>query len=447
MRQSQDHDRLVAAFKDKELALVLRHPKHGVVAEARIPIGEGEDYASLGGFHPMAIQVVLPISEYQDCTLAFQVPAGEDLLVSVDWQVTDCKDVDAQGQGGGGASVATRGRKPKVSWREEKDKVTHWQLTPEFPDELAEKFIGFIHEDPDEENEDGPGAISFRLSIICSYPGKHADLDLEALRETAPSAITGFSIAVALNSFSISSPLQYLRLLSTLAVVARHDRPLQKARGKFMRRFPETFLMVEVLQVGMEGEDGEEGGEKIVSFAMVPLVDEKRLMACLNECITPMHHISAEEGGGGAGEDFGLLAPKNRLIRVALLDLRTDRWIVLSEKGGREDARKRQWRHHCRFDFLGQHVEFAAHFMKATSTKPLCVRVFAKVRPNDETLADKSDEALGGSVVVWWRFLETCLTGVSEEDEEDEKETEEEEGGSEDEVVELGEEDTVSEEY
>lgn len=417
MCKSQDYDRLVAAFKDKELALVLRHPKHGVIGEARIPIGEGGDYASLEGYHPMAIQVKLPISEYQECALAFQVPAGEDLLVSVDWQVTGCTDANTGGQGGGGASVVTRGGKPKVSWKEEKDTGKRWELTPEFPDELAEKFVGFIHEDPDEENEDDPGAISFRLSIICNYPGKHADLDVEALREVAPSAIAGFSVAVALNSFSISSPLRYLRLLSTLAVVARHDRPLQKIRGKFMRRFPETFLVVEVLQVGMEGGDGEEEGEEIVSFAVVPLVDEKRLMAFFNECTTPMQFISAEgEGGGGGGGDFGMPAPKKRLIRIALLDLRTDRWVVLSEKNGRDDDRNKK-RNHCRFNFLGQHVEFAAGFEKS-STGRLNAQVHAKVLFTDETSADKGDEALGSSVVAWWRFLEICLTGVSEEEEE-----------------------------
>jgi len=258
---------------------------HGVVAEARIPstlsvvknvstVTEGirvcieykssnvvdpvrlelwtqslgvvrENYASLGGFYSMEVRVMLPISEYQACDLAFQVPAGENLLVSVDWQVTECtEDVDMRGQGGGGGStVETRGRKPKVSWREEKDKRIQWQLTPEFPDELAEKFAGFIHESLDEDDEDDPGAFSFRLSINCNYPGKLADLDVDALRETVPSAVTGLGVAVAPNSFDISSPLQYLRLLSTLAVVARHDRPLQKAREKFMRRFPETFLV------------------------------------------------------------------------------------------------------------------------------------------------------------------------------------------------------------
>jgi len=232
INNARDCDRLVAAFKDKELALVLRHPRHGVVAEARIPIGEGENYASLGDFYSMEVRVMLPISEYQACDLAFQVPAGENLLVSVDWQVAECgEDVDMRGQrGGGGSTVETRGRKPKVSWREEKDKRIQWQLTPEFPDELAEKFAGFIHESLDEDDEDDPGAISFRLSINCIYPGKLADLDVDALRETVPSAVTGLGVAVALNSFDISSPLQYLRLLSTLAVVARHDRSLQKAR-------------------------------------------------------------------------------------------------------------------------------------------------------------------------------------------------------------------------
>ena len=394
----------------------------------------------------MDVRVVLPISEYQECVLAFQVPAGEDLLVSVDWQVIKCgENADTGGQVGGGATVVTRGRKPKVSWREEKDKIVAWQLTPEFPDGLAEKFTGFIHENPDEEDEDDPGAISFRLSINCNYPGKHADLDVDALRETAPSAVTGLSVAVALNSFDISSPLQYLRLLSTLAVVARHERPLDKARGKFMRRFPETFLVVEVLEVGMENEDGEEEAEEMVSFAMVPLADDTRFLACLNDCITPMHYVSAgEEGGVGAGSggNFGLPAPKNRLIRVALLDLRTDRWVVLSEKDGREDDKKKQWRHYCHFDFIGQHVEFAARFAKVTSTGLLCVQVVAKVLFNDETLADKTGQALGSSVVAWWRFFETCLTGVSKKEEE-----EEEEGGSEDEVMELDEEDTNSKGY
>ena len=136
-------------------------------------------------------------------------------------------------------------------------------------------------------------------------------------------------------------------------------------------------------------------------------------------------------------------APKKRLIRVALLDLRTDRWVVLSEKCGGEDDKKRQWRHHCRFEFLNQHMEFAVQFKEITSTGRLNVQVVAKVLFNDETLMDKSGQALGSSVVAWWRFLEICLTAVSEE-EEAEEETEEEDGGSEGEVVELDEEDTNS---
>ena len=182
-----------------------------------------------------------------------------------------------------------------------------------------------------------------------------------------------------------------------------------------MRRCSETFLVVEVLQVKMENEDGEEKEEEIVSFAVVSLADEKRLMACLNCCTTPMHYVSAGgkgEGGAGSGRNLGL--PKKRLIRVALLDLRTDRWVVLSEEGGREDDKKKQWRHHCWFKILNQHIEFAVQFEEITSTGRLNVQVVAKVLFNDETLMDKSGQALGSSVVAWWRFLEICLTAVSE---------------------------------
>jgi len=95
-------------------------------------------------------------------------------------------------------------------------------LTPEFSDELAEKFAGFIPESLDEDDEDDPGAISFRLSINCIYPGKLADLDVDALRETVPSAVTGLGVAVALNSFLPCSFCGCCRLWRwLLAMIAR----------------------------------------------------------------------------------------------------------------------------------------------------------------------------------------------------------------------------------
>jgi len=45
----------------------------------------------------------------------------------------------------------------------------------------------------------------------------------------------------------------------------------------------------------MENEDGEEKEEEIVSFAVVPLADEKRLMACLYGCATPIPLEEKEE--------------------------------------------------------------------------------------------------------------------------------------------------------
>ena len=57
----------------------------------------------------------------------------------------------------------------------------------------------------------------------------------------------------------------------------------------------------------MENEDGEEKEEEIVSFAVVPLADVKRLMACLNGCTTPMHYVPLEEKTKEEQDQEGIL--------------------------------------------------------------------------------------------------------------------------------------------
>jgi len=58
--------------------------------------------------------------------------------------------------------------------------------------------------------------------------------------------------------------LQYLKLLSSFAVVARHDHDGEHTRGNFGRRFQGAFLLVEVEKAVGVGDDGEVKGREMV---------------------------------------------------------------------------------------------------------------------------------------------------------------------------------------
>lgn len=97
-----------------------------------------------------------------------------------------------------------------------------------------------------------------------------------------------------------------------------------------------------------------------------------------------------QDGGRQGHEGTSLLpAPENLVVRVSLFDGYTDRWVVLSERigckaeskeemeivGAVEGKSSQQHRHHCRFPFIGQHVEFAVHFKFYALMKPMTVRI------------------------------------------------------------------------
>jgi len=143
------------------------------------------------------------------CVLAFQLPYEEDVLVSCDWQlVSEAIDDDGDGEEGMDGSLVS------------------WKLTLESSHALTDSFVGFfLNKQSDDKNR---STISFFLSIECHYP--HTMEEEERVNEI-PTVVKNISVSVVMSQYPISSPLQYLKLLSSFAVVARHDRDGEHARG------------------------------------------------------------------------------------------------------------------------------------------------------------------------------------------------------------------------
>ena len=83
----------------------------------------------------------------------------------------------------------------------------------------------------------------------------------------------------------------------------------------------------------------------------------------------------------------------------------------LEIEGAVEGKSSQQHRHHCRFPFIGQHVEFAVHYKLYASMKPMTVQIIPTVVFDDGT--KEGEPALGNSALAWWQFFEICLTGTT----------------------------------
>lgn len=191
---------------------------------------------------------------------------------------------------------------------------------------------------------------------------------------------------------------------SKLAVVARHNRPKKHARGsekhareKFGRRFLGAFLLVEVEKAGGVGDDGEATGKEMVAFAGVHLTDEKSICDLFETSSVPLQFVTVG-GGGGQGGGVHSVFPTvadSVVLRVSILDLKIDRWMVLSERflgkenGTENEKQREQYPRLCRLAFLSQHVNFAVWCSVVPPEVPPTVQVIPRVVFDDGTSKHK----------------------------------------------------------
>lgn len=306
---------------------------------------------------------------------------------------------------------------------EETERVACWKLTPKSSHVLGANLVGFICMPL---NDTKRGTISFSLSFECTYPNKYrsslASIG-ENLRKANPSGITNLMVSIDIPAFALSSPLQYLNLLSTFATVARHNYSSKEAR-EFLRRFKETFMVVEVIKIETN-DGGEEEGDEMVAFTVVHVADEEGLSNMLTTPSTPLQFVTLGGGGGGGVGSKCLLPADSVVFRVSLPDIETERWIVLTEKYFRKkgstelriNTEMEHYARHCRFAFLRQHVEFVLCCPAGSVRAPATLQVVPTVIVDHADLNQERKADLGSSALAWWRFLDICLTGVSAEEE------------------------------
>ena len=83
LREKEEIRRLKKEFQDQHITLLVRHPSHNLVAEGKILLTHSMDcIVFFKTNHSLTLHRVLPISEYERCEVALQMPGGLDLLVN-----------------------------------------------------------------------------------------------------------------------------------------------------------------------------------------------------------------------------------------------------------------------------------------------------------------------------------------------------------------------------
>lgn len=247
-RKMREIRRLEEEFQDKQITLLVRHPTHDVVAEAKIAIIPDEGYS--GKFfdtdYPLTVHRVLPVSEYGRCEVALQMPGGIDLIVQQAYEILD----DAlEGPGAEERLRTTNAGETLVTAEAEMTKTSlRWTLWPAAKDNFALKCTGFIHEEPPRNER----CLHLILNVTCAYPtsldlrSMIEDQEYDALHQASPTAVTEASISIYNDNCDLSPPYFYHKVIEFWMVVARHLSDDASELARLRSCFEETYLLVEV---------------------------------------------------------------------------------------------------------------------------------------------------------------------------------------------------------
>jgi len=90
IREEEEIRRLEKDFQDQHFTILVRHPTHNDVAEGKFPIIYSKDCIDVfEASHPLTVHRVLPVSEYERCEVALQMPGGLNLLVNRGYTIFD----------------------------------------------------------------------------------------------------------------------------------------------------------------------------------------------------------------------------------------------------------------------------------------------------------------------------------------------------------------------
>jgi hypothetical protein len=402
MRMKRALQRLESQFQDKFVSLVVRHPEHGVVAKAEIPI-----MYSNGKFfninHPMEVHRFLPAVEYERCEVAVIMPGGLDLLVSRQYVVDSVTLAEVEGplMTNAGVTVATA--------------LPCWEFFSLEYDMLVANFTGLIRDNP--HNQEPHFQVGFAFTY--AYPAS-IDVHMEGLRQVLPAAVTEATICISTTIENLGrSTFEHLQFMESWLAVARHLRDDATETVRLRSRFEDSFLLVEVCEGDHDLENSMDSCwwqnlpdhpmDKSIAFALVPLADEAALLGIFT---TQTTHLQCVREGSIDRERF---SPEDyQFARISLLDFEGNRVMKLTE--GYHNGAGFMWGPKCILSSLDQIIMLEPVFEQValpaggegecTATVMLSV----EVRDRDRRLPVNSHFS---STLEVWKFLEICLSGES----------------------------------
>lgn len=324
MREKREVRRLEEEFRNQYIILLVSHPIHDLVAEAKIPIIHSKSCSDfLRGYHPLILHRVLPVSEYEHCEVSLQMPGGLELMVNRDYR-GECNDVTMEETEELEEHLMTRDADDAPTTTVEATATTTallcWSLAASERDTFALECAGYLV-----SNECD---IHFPLSFTCAYslfPDERMvikDVEYATLHQAHPAAVVEASIRTSDFHHSTLSSLEYLKLMENWLAVARQRRSDVIEFARLQSRFEGAYLLVEVgaRLHGLTGPDPLVMG--IVAFALVPLADEAALLALFDTKSTCLQFI----------EGVGVLPPpEDCVVYISMVDLKANRVEKLSK--------------------------------------------------------------------------------------------------------------------
>lgn len=186
LSEAREVARLKDEFRHECIKIIFRHPKHGVVAERRIPIihqtqGKHHHIQSFKEKYPLALYRVLSASDFERCEVALQMLEGLDLFVYRECMASTVRSIKEY--------LETR---KKTSTGESADTKLCYEFYASFPDTFAANCPGFNQED----EIDDIWSFFLHYDVTCAYPTSLRlrqilqDKDSTALGQILPTAVT-----------------------------------------------------------------------------------------------------------------------------------------------------------------------------------------------------------------------------------------------------------------
>lgn len=399
-------------FRNEHITLLFHHPAHGIVAASKIPLlpptADDNDLSDV--WEKLTMHRILPLSEYEHCSIEWQMPGGLKLV--------HFSDLETEAIDPGSDLLAEKGR--------------YWLVSASSQEMSGNIHIDFIRDFFDIH-------LTPQFYIACNYSGflngpTVKDTEHTALRMAMPTSVQAFgSFELPFCPSYHSTPLEYLKTLESWMTVARQLRDDATELARLRSRFEETYLMVEVgvgwevNATGNEGmgleedEDGEPKQEmEIVAFAAVSLMDETGLMGLLDSHSTRLQFV--EQGR----RTRRLIPLENQIARISIFDLKKDRVYKLSESYFPQSAFSSSvydFTATRRFSCFDREIQIFPSFEEeATSSegkdgnRVVTVKLDVVTRccdgDEDEDADDDRELQKFTTALELWKFLELCLTAL-----------------------------------